>query len=255
VGGLLGGIDLRLPFWVSAGLSLTNALYGYFILPESLPRERRAQINWRKANPFGALTLLLSRPGLFGLASATFLMALAHEALPNMFVLYADYRYHWDISTVGPALALVGVCSGIVQGVLVGPMVKRIGERACMTLGLICGGIGFVMLGSASVGWLFMAGIPFIALWGLASPAIQSLMSRHAHADEQGRLQGAVGSIRGVTGMLGPIIMTGTFTQTAGARAFVEAPGAVYFLSASLLIATWWVAVRAMQVRTANAPV
>jgi MFS transporter, DHA1 family, tetracycline resistance protein len=247
LGGLLGGIDLRLPFWVAAGLSLANAAYGYFILPESLPKEQRARIDWSKANPLGALVLLRSHPELFSLAVATFLMGLAHEALPNMFVLYADYRYNWSIVAVGPALALVGICSGIVQGGLVGPLVKRMGERVCMLFGLFCGGIGFTILGLASVGSVFMSGIPFLALWGLAGPPMQSMMSRRVKANEQGQLQGAIGSIRGITGMMGPIVMTGTFTQTAGPRALLEAPGTVYYLAAVLVIATIFVTWRATQ--------
>ncbi len=247
VGGLLGGISLRLPFYVAAALSLANAAYGYFILPESLPRERRAKVDWKKANPLGALKLLRSHPELSSLAIATFSMALAHEALPNMFVLYADYRYHWDITTVGPALALVGICSGAVQGGLVGPMVKRYGERTAMMLGLVFGFVGFIVLGGASVGAIFMAGIPFVALWGLAGPAMQSLMSRRVQANEQGQLQGALGSIRGITGMIGPILMTGVFTQTAGPRAITELPGAVYFVAALLVVFTLSIAWRATQ--------
>jgi DHA1 family tetracycline resistance protein-like MFS transporter len=249
LGALLGNIDLRLPFWVAAGLSLANATYGYFILPESLPRARRAKIDWSKANPLGALTLLRSHPELASLAVATTLMALAHEALPNMFVMYADYRYHWSIKTAGYALAIVGICSGVVQGGLVGAMVKRYGETNCMYLGLIFGFAGFAILGAAHSGIIFMMGIPFIALWGLAGPAMQAQMSCRVQANEQGQLQGAIGSIRGVTGMIGPIIMTGTFAQTAGSRAIIEAPGMVYYLAAMLVIATLVLVWRAVQVR------
>ncbi len=251
IGATLGAIDLRLPFWVAAGLSLANAAYGYFVLPESLPREQRAKINWSKANPMGALTLLRSHPELFSLAMATVLIALAHEALPNMFVMYADYRYHWSIKTAGYALALVGICSGIVQGGLVGPLVKKLGERMCMLLGLLFGFIGFTILGIANVGTVFMVGIPFVALWGLAGPSMQSLMSRRVQATEQGQLQGALGSIRGITGMVGPLVMTGTFALTAGPRALTEAPGIVYFLAATLVLATWFVAWRATRMRVA----
>jgi len=250
LGALLGDIDLRLPFWVAAGLSLANAAYGYFILPESLPRAQRAKINWSKANPLGALTLLRSHPELSSLAVATVLMALAHEALPNMFVMYADYRYHWSIKTAGYALAVVGICSGIVQGGLVGPMAKRFGETTCMYLGLAFGFTGFAILGIANSGAIFMLGIPFIALWGLAGPAMQALMSRRVQANEQGQLQGAIGSIRGVTGMVGPIVMTGTFAQTAGSRGVIEAPGMVYYLAAMLVIATLLLVWRAAQSRT-----
>jgi len=253
LGALLGDIDLRLPFWVAAGLSLANAAYGFFILPESLPRAQRANINWSKANPVGALTLLRSHPELFVLAAATVLMALAHEALPNMFVMYADYRYHWSIKAAGYSLAVVGVCSGIVQGGLVGPMVKRFGERSCMYLGLAFGFTGFVVMGMANVGLVFLVGIPFVALWGLAGPAMQALMSRRVQANEQGQLQGAVGSIRGITGMIGPGLMTGTFALTAGSRAWIEAPGMVYYLAGALVIATWVLVWRATKMQTALA--
>jgi DHA1 family tetracycline resistance protein-like MFS transporter len=254
VGGILGDIDLRLPFWVAAGLSLANAAYGYFVLPESLPPEKRSKVNWSKANPLGSLVLLRSHPELFGLAAASFLMTLAHEALPNVFVLYAGYRYAWDIKTVGIALAAVGVCSGIVQGGLVRPMVKRLGERTCMFLGLFFGLVGFVLVGYANVAWVFMLSIPFLALWGLAGPAMQSLMSQRVQASEQGQLQGAMGSIRGITGMIGPIVMLGTFSYTAGQDALVEAPGTVYYLAAALVVVTWVVAWSAIKHRVALAP-
>jgi DHA1 family tetracycline resistance protein-like MFS transporter len=249
VGGLLGAIDLRLPFWVAGALCLINAAYGFFVLPESLPREKRSRVNWRKANPVGSLILLRSHPELFALAGATFVMALAHEALPNMFVLYTEYRYHWDITTVSMVLAVVGICSGIVQGGLVGPVVKRFGERQSMSYGLICGVTGFAFLGLAAVGPLFVVGIPFIALWGLASPAMQSLMSQRVGADEQGRLQGAIGSIRGIVGMIGPLLMSGIFNMTAGKTAAIEAPGTVYLFAAALLVLTLLIALPATGAR------
>jgi len=226
---------------------LANAAYGYFILPESLPRERRAPPNWLKANPVGSLILLRSHPELASLAIATTLMALAHETLPNMFVLYSQYRYDWNIQTIGPALALVGICSGIVQGGLVGPFVKRFGERSAMTFGLLAGCIGFALMGAAGAGGVFMAGIPFIAFWGLAGPSIQALMSRRVLATEQGQLQGALGGIRGIVGVVGPLLIAKVFKFTAGANALVELPGTVYFCSAALLIFTFSVAWRSTQ--------
>ncbi len=253
LGGWLATFDLRLPFWVAAGLSLANWLYGYFILPESLPRERRAKVDWRKANPIGALVLLRSHPELSALAVATFVMALAHESLPNMFVLYTDYRYHWSTQTVTWALVAVGVCSGIVQGGMTGPTVKRFGERRSLLIGLLFGVTGFLLMGSASVGTAFVMGIPFIALWGLASPAMQSLMSQHVQPTEQGQLQGAIGSIRGIVGIIGPLIVSGTFTLTAGGRAIVEAPGTVYWLSAALLVCTLAIVWPTLQMRSSLA--
>lgn len=251
VGGVLGAIDLRLPFWVSGALCLVNALYGFFVLPESLPPEKRTKVNWRKANPVGSLTLLRSHPELLALAGATFVMALAHEALPNMFVLYTDYRYQWGVATVSIALAVVGVCSGIVQGGLVGPTVKRFGERNAMFLGLLFGCAGFALLGIANTGTMFIAGIPFIALWGLAGPAMQSLMSQRVQPTEQGQLQGAIASIRGIVGVIGPLLMAGVFTRTAGKEAWIEAPGTVYLFSSMLVLTTLTIAWLATQARTA----
>jgi DHA1 family tetracycline resistance protein-like MFS transporter len=125
--------------------------------------------------------------------------------------------------------------------------VKRFGERACMMFGLVCGCVGFAIFGAADVGWIFMAGIPFVALWGLGGPAMQSLMSRRVQSTEQGQLQGAIGSIRGITGVIGPVVMNGTFRLTAGSRALTEAPGAVYFLAAILLTLTISIVWRATQ--------
>jgi DHA1 family tetracycline resistance protein-like MFS transporter len=130
LGGLLGGIDLRLPFWVAGGLSLANAAYGFLILPESLPREKRRPFSLRNAHVLGSLKLLRSHPELLGLAGAMFVMALAHEALPNVFVLYTDQRYGWGETGVGLALAVVGLSTTVVSMLVVRPLVKRIGFSA-----------------------------------------------------------------------------------------------------------------------------
>jgi DHA1 family tetracycline resistance protein-like MFS transporter len=238
LGGLLGGISLRLPFWAAAGLSLTNALYGFFILPESLPREQRAPFAWSKANPFGSLELLRSQPRLLGLAAVAFLYNIAHDSLPSVFVLYTDYRYHWGERMVGFSLAGIGVASTIVSALLVGPLVKRLGERRALLVGLAFGAAGFAVYGLAPTGALFLAGIPFLAIWGLAGPAFQALMSRRVEPSAQGRLQGALGSLAGVTGMLGPLIFTQIFALGISSRGFTL-PGAPYLLSALLLGASW----------------
>jgi len=240
VGGVLGEIDLRLPFWVSAILSLANASYGFFVLPESLPPERRSRAPWSKANPLGSLELLRKTPGLLVLAGATFLYFVAHEALPATFVLYTDYRYGWSERTVGLALATVGLSSALVSALLVGPLVKRAGERATLVIGLVFGAAGFAIFGLApTTAWLF-TGIPVDALFGLTGPAMQALMTHTTGPSAQGQLQGALGSMRGITGMIGPILFTQVFAKTIGARALVALPGATYlvagaFVAASLL--------------------
>jgi len=235
LGGLLGHSDPRLPFWVAAGLSLANGLYGLLILPESLPRERRAPFSWKRANPVGSLNLLRRQPALLGLAAITFLYYLAHQSLPSVFVLYADYRYHWDQRMVGLTLAGVGICSMIVQGGLVRPIVAKLGERRTLILGLCAGAIGFAIYGLAPTGETFWIGLPIMALWGLASPAAQGIMTRKVSPTEQGQLQGAIGSIMGITGILGPGLFTQTFAAFIGPAADLHLPGAPYLLAAVLL--------------------
>ena len=244
IGGILGGVDPRLPFWAAAAFSLANALYGLFVLPESLAPEKRRAFEWRRANPLGSLRLLRSHPELSGLAVVMFLSNLAHAALPATFVLYAAYRYGWDERAVGFVLASVGICSAIVQGAIVGAAVRRLGERRVLLTGLACGAIGFFCYGLAPTGALFMAAVPVVALWGLASPAAQGLMTRHIGPTEQGALQGAAGSIMGIATMIGPALFAGTFAYFIGAGARWHVPGAAFMLAALLLAAGAVVAAR-----------
>ncbi len=236
LGGVLGGIDLHLPFWVAGGLSLTNALYGLFVLPESLPPERRKPFSWRRANPIGALKLLRSHTELAGLAMVHFLYTLSHNALPSVFVLYTAYRYGWSETTVGLAMAGFGVAIVAVQGVFVKPTVKRLGERPTLLIGLSCAVVGFAIYGLAPTGLIFCLGIPVAALWGLYGPASQALMTRHVAPTEQGELQGALSSILGITGMIGPSLFTLTFSRAIAGKD-VQMAGAP-FLLASTLVAT-----------------
>jgi MFS transporter, DHA1 family, tetracycline resistance protein len=249
LGGLLGSIDPRLPFWGAAALSLTNAAYGLFVLPESLPRERRAPLAWRRANPVGSLVLLRSHPQLLGLAGVHFLYQLAHHSLPAVFVLYAGYRYGWGERTVGLTLAGVGVCAMIVQGLLVKPVVARFGERRSLLLGLLCGAAGFAIYGLAGTGPVFWIGVPVMAIWGLTGPALQGLMTRRVEPTEQGRLQGALSSIMGVTGLIGPGLFTQTFAWFIGPARGWQLLGAPYLLAALLLLTGMLVAGRVTRPR------
>ncbi|MBL8836539.1 MAG: TCR/Tet family MFS transporter [Alphaproteobacteria bacterium] len=245
LGGLLGGIDLRLPFWAAAGMSLLNFLYGLFVLPESLPKARRAPFAWRRANPVGALALLRGHPGLLGLAGAGFLGQLAHVVLPSVSVLYMTHRYGWSETTVGLALAAVGVASMVVQGGLVGPLVARLGERTALLFGLAAGAAGFTVYGLAPTGAWFVAGIPVMALWGIASPAVQGLMSRRVGPEAQGRLQGANSSLQGIAGLIGPGLFTLTFAFFIEGHGGWTLPGAPFLLAAVLLAGAGAVAWRA----------
>jgi len=157
IGGLLGGLDPRLPFWVSAAACLINAAFGWFVLPESLPPERRMAFEWKRANPVGSLNLLRSQRQLLGLATIDFIVNVAHQVLPSVFVLYAAYRYGWDETTVGLTLAFVGICSAIVQGLIVGPAVTWLGPRRALIAGLLFGGLGMVIYGLAPSGPVVLA--------------------------------------------------------------------------------------------------
>ena len=235
VGGLLGHYSLRAPFWAAAGLSLANFAYGVLVLPESLPLEKRAKSAWHMANPLGSLTLLRSHAELAWLSVVNVLYYLAHQALPSVFVLYTEYRYGWKEGQVGISLAVVGVCAAIVSGGLVGPYVKRFGERFGVVSGLFYGALGYLGFALATRGWGFLAAIPFIALWGVAGPAMQSLMSQRVDATAQGKLQGAINSLRALTGMAGPLLFTQVFRVAIQDRARIHVPGAPYFLGAALL--------------------
>jgi MFS transporter, DHA1 family, tetracycline resistance protein len=244
VGGFLGHLDPRLPFFVAAGLSLANWLYGYFILPESLPPSRRASFEWKKANPLGSLVLLRSHPNLMGMASVHFLNYLAHMVLQTVFVLYVGYRYAWDARAVGFSLMLVGFCSAVVMGGLIGPIVKRFKERKTILAGLFFGILGFTAFGFAPSGAWFLAGIPLLALWSLMDPALNSLMSRLVSHREQGRLQGANNCIRSISEMVGPSIFTGVFAWFIGSNAPFLFPGAPFLVSSllilgSVVVAAW----------------
>lgn len=245
VGGLLGSIDLRLPFMVAAGLSLANTAYGFFILPESLPPAQRKPFSLRNANILGALRLLRSHPELLGMAMALLVMGLAHEALPNTFVLYADTRYGWSESQVGGVLALIGIASVVVSMLLVKPLVRRLGERRAALFGLVCGVAGFLTFALAQSGGLFLVGIALLALLGVANPAFQALMSRRISPGEQGQLQGALGSIRAVTGMLGPLIFTQVFAL-AVRHGDMHTLGAAFLLSAALLVLAFVIAAKVL---------
>jgi len=257
LGGFLGAIDLRLPFWASAALALANFCYGYFILPESLPPEQRSpKFDWSHANPLGSLVLLKRYRQVFGLAAVVLLVNLAHYVLQSVFVLYADYRYNWGPQAVGYTLALVGVCNAFTQAWLVGKLVPRIGERRVLLAGLVFGAAGFATMALASVPSVFLVGVPLLALWGMAGPATQALMTRQVDPREQGRLQGAVSSLASLAGIFGPAIFTQIFALFISDHAPVHLPGAPFLLSSALLVAALvlaWNVTRSLSRRFAQA--
>ncbi|MDO1530028.1 TCR/Tet family MFS transporter [Fulvimonas sp. R45] len=254
LGGFLGHLAIRLPFWVAAGLSLLNFCYGFFVLPESLPKERRSlRFDWRHANPLGSLLLLRRYPQVFGLAAVFFLINLAQFSLNSTYVLYTDYRFGWGPQVVGYTLGLVGLCSGLVQAVLVRRLMPSLGERRMILLGLgLCIG-GYALFGLAPHVWLFVLGIPFLCLGGLAGPPAQALVTHQVDPREQGRLQGALTSLASLAGIFGPALFANLFALFISDHAPVRhLPGAAFVLAALLLAAATLVATRATRAAPAH---
>jgi DHA1 family tetracycline resistance protein-like MFS transporter len=234
LGGWLGMFSPRLPFWVGCAGSLLNAMYGLFVLPESLaPEKRQTRWRWENANPVGALRLLRSHAELMGLATVNFLGYVAHEVYLTVFVLYVMYRFAWSQRDVGGSLAVVGIMSIVMSG-LVGPVVSWLGERRALLTGLFFAAVGFVLYGTAWSTWMFLGAIPVNSLWSLAGPTSQSLMTRRVSPSEQGELQGAIASLRGVAMLIGPGMFSLTFAYFIAPEH--KLPGAPWFLAAALLL-------------------
>lgn len=252
LGGYLGGFDPRLPFWVACALSGLNGLYGLFVLPESLPKEKRGTFSWARANPLGGFKLLRSQPRLIGLASVKFINDFAHVVYPATFALYAMYRFGWGPQEVGGMLGLVGVAGIVVQAGLVGRAVRALGEERALLLGLGCGATGFAIYGIAPTPLWMFCGIPIAALWGLSGPAGQALMSKRVGASEQGRLQGSLSSLTGVAGMIGPTVFSSVFAWFISDTAPAHLPGAAFLTAALCVLLAIPVAMRALREKPAQ---
>jgi MFS transporter, DHA1 family, tetracycline resistance protein len=233
IGGWLGDIDVRAPFWGAAALTFLGAMYGLFVLPESLPRENRSPFSWQKANPLGTLAFLRGHRDLVPLASVSFLLQLAHNVLPVVYVLYAVNRYGWDLKTTGIGLAVFGIVNILVQGVLVKHVVGRIGEWGALFTGLVFGGVGFAAMGLAPNGTLFMLAAPVFGLIGLFGPGYQGLATRRVSATEQGRWQGANSSLMGLAGVIGPLLFGYAYAWEVSPDG-LGLPGAAFYLAAGL---------------------
>jgi DHA1 family tetracycline resistance protein-like MFS transporter len=246
IGGLLGSVTPRLAFWVSAGLSLTNWLYGYLFVPESLPTERRQNFSLSRANPVGSLVLLRSHPELWRLAVIQFLAYTAHNVF-SVWVLYAIYRYAWGERTTGFSLMVVGICTGAISALLTGRMVKRFGEKATLYIGQFFGSIGMFVAGIARNSVEFFASIPIISLWNISMPAAQSMMTHRVSEREQGELQGALQSMRSITFIIGPWLFLRVFSWFIDPKHALHLPGAPYYLAAALLFAAMLMSTRIKQ--------
>ena len=243
IGGYLGDIDSRLPFWVAAGFSLTNWLWGFFFVPESLPQDRRKEFALRRANPVGSLVLLRSHHELWRLATIQFLAYIAHNAF-SVWALYAIYRFDWTGNMVGRSLTVVGICTAAISAGVTPFMVRRFGEKRTLYIGQFFGAVGMFVAGLAGSGWVLFASIPIISLWNISMPAAQSMMTHRVSEREQGELQGAIGSMRSITFVIGPILFSQIFAYFINPKHSFHVPGAPYYLGAALLFAAMTMSTR-----------
>ena len=255
LGGLLGQVSPRLPFWVAAGLTLANAAYGFFVLPESLAPQNRSAFSLKLANPLAAIGFLGSQAQLLGLAMVGFMARLVHAVFAVVWALYVADRYGWGPLMIGISMLVVGVCSLVVSAVLVKPTVARLGERRTLLLGLFFGAAGFIALGLAPQGWAFLAAILVLCLWGLASPCIQSLQTRLVQPSEQGRLQGANTGLTSIAGLIGPSLFAAplAFASTPEHKA-LGLEGLPFYLAGALMLLSVLMAWQATRTPAQTAP-
>ena len=236
LGGILGSISLRLPFFVASGLALANGIYGYLIVPESLPPDKRSPFRWTKANPLGSLANLSQYPIVSGLSLAFVCMSLAQRGLENVWVLSTNYRYGWDQKDNGMALALVGFMAALVQGGLVRPTIRAIGERQTVIVGLCISIIAFAGYGLATQSWMVPCIIIFGAFGGVTGPAIQSIVAGSVDPSDQGKTQGALTSLMSLTNIVAPLFFTaGLFRYFTSDAAIFSLPGAPFLAGSALL--------------------
>ncbi|HEY4040391.1 MAG TPA: TCR/Tet family MFS transporter [Rhodopila sp.] len=240
VGGLLGSYGLRLPFLVAAGLAGCNVLYGLLVLPESLPPERRRPIDWRRASPLGSLHVVMASRNLGRLAIAWGCTWFALGALQSTFVLANEARFNWDTRHNGMALAVAGLGSAVVQGLLVRRIVPRLGERRAAMIGATITGCAYLCIGLAPFGWVVLMGIAIQAMGAITGPSIQGMVSATAAADRQGETQGALSSVQGLTAIVSPLVASSIFATFTGAGAPVLLPGAPFIVSALTYCVVVW---------------
>jgi MFS transporter, DHA1 family, tetracycline resistance protein len=232
LGGVLGAYGLRVPFFVAAALAGCNVLYGLLVLPESLPPERRRPIDWSRANPLGSLRLVMASSNLGRLAIAWGSIWFALGALQATFVLANQARFGWDTRHNGLALALAGLGSAVVQGLLVRRIVPALGERRAAMIGGVLAACAYLCIGLAPFGWVVLVGIVMQSVGAITSPAVQGMVSASASADRQGETQGALSSVQGLTAIVSPLIASWVFSTFTGPAAPVLLPGASFIVSA-----------------------
>jgi DHA1 family tetracycline resistance protein-like MFS transporter len=245
IGGVLGNVGLRVPFYAAAAVVLANWLYGFFVLPESLPAAKRRAFEWRRADPLRAVVALRRFAGVLDLAGVLFAANLANVALQSVWVLYTGYRFGWGPLENGLSLTVVGVLSVVVQAVVLRPVLARLGEWRTLAVGLGAGVVSMTLYGLASEPWMLLATMAIGALGGLAGPAAQGLVSRAVSDQEQGSAQGAIASLGSLTAIISPLVATFVFAYATRGDAGWTLPGAPFFLGAALFAVAFGLSRRA----------
>ena len=236
MGGVLAEYGTRAPFWAAAFLAAANAIFGYFVLPETVTDRIRRPFEWRRANPLGAFKNIGKLPGLKRLMLITFVYTIAFFVYPGVWAYYGAEQFGWGPGMIGLSLGVFGIGIAIVQGLLIRPIINRIGERKAVILGLSIDVLAFIALGFVTNGWIALALTPLTALGSIAGPALQGIMSRTASDDQQGELQGTVTSINAVATIIAPLMVTQTFWYFTAGNAPFYLPGAPFLLSAVLTV-------------------
>ena len=247
IGGFFGEIDIRLPFYIAAGLTFANFVFGYFFVPESLTPENRRPINPLKMIPGVSLVSLKNYKGVLLLIFAFFLANLAGQALPSVWSYYGIERYDWSPREIGISLMVVGVLVAIAQGFLVGIVVKKIGKKKTIISGFILWTVGMFLFSQASEPWMLYAFLIPYAFGGVAGPTIQGVISNQVSEKEQGNLQGAITGLVSVTAILGQLTFSPVFYYFIRPEGEIYFPGAPYVLAAILLFIAFLFATSAMK--------
>lgn len=236
MGGYLGQYGPRVPFFVAAGLSMINFLYGFFVLPESLTPANRRKFDWRRANPVGSLMNLGRYPVILGLVASLVLIYIASFAVQGTWTYYTMEKFKWDQTTVGWSLATIGLAFAIVQGGLSRIIIPKLGQQRSVYVGLLFSALGFALFAFATQSWMMFAFMGIYALGGIAGPSVQGIISGQVPANEQGEVQGALTSLTSITSIIGPLIMTNLFSFFTDTDAPIYFPGAPYLLGAVLTL-------------------
>jgi MFS transporter, DHA1 family, tetracycline resistance protein len=248
IGGLLGGFGPRAPFFAAAGIALANTAFGYFALPESLPRESRRPFHWARANPLGTLLQMHRYPVVLLTLGALFLWQLAHQVLPSTWAYYTISKFHWSSAQVGYSLAYVGLLMAIAQGALTRVLIPWLGgERRAALAGMACAFLAYVGYAVVTQGWMMYVVALTTFLFALSYPSMNAIASQQIPANAQGELQGAIACLYSLSSIVGPPLMTQVFGYFSGPAAPVYLPGAAFLTAAALTVGCAALFVRALR--------